>query len=145
MNQTKKIWSAGGVLLKNNKLVVCHRKNEDLYCLPKGTPEKNESIEQTAIREVSEETGLIPKIISNLGEINYEFTRLEKKNRYKKNILYKKTVYFFLMSENGGSTNDHDNEFDEILWMTLEIAKEKLNYKDEFSIVEKAFYTKNKN
>ena len=49
------------------------------------------------------------------------------------------------MSENGGSTNDHDNEFDEILWMTLEIAKEKLNYKDEFSIVEKAFYTKNKN
>ena len=145
MNQTKKIWSAGGVLLKNNKLVVCHRKNEDLYCLPKGTPEKNESIEQTAIREVSEETGLIPKIISNLGEINYEFTRLEKKNRYKKNILYKKAVYFFLMSENGGSTNDHDNEFDEILWMTLEIAKEKLNYKDEFSIVEKAFYTKNKN
>jgi len=143
MNQTKKIWSAGGVILNYDKVAVCYRKNENLYCLPKGTPEKNESIEQTAIREVSEETGLIPKIISNLGEINYEFTRLEKKNRYKKNILYKKTVYFFLMSENGGSLNDHDNEFDEILWMTLKTAEEKLSYKDEFSIVEKAFYTKN--
>ena len=145
MNQIKKIWSAGGVIIKNNKVIVCHRKNENLFCLPKGTPEKNESIEETAIREVSEETGLIPKIISNLGEINYEFTRLEKKNRYKKNILYKKTVYFFLMSEISGSTEFHDNEFDEILWMTFEKAKEKLNYKDEFAIVEKAFYAKNKN
>ncbi|MBA46746.1 MAG: hypothetical protein CL893_01530 [Dehalococcoidia bacterium] len=145
MNQIKKIWSAGGVIIKNNKVIVCHRKNENLFCLPKGTPEQNESIEETAIREVSEETGIIPKIISNLGEINYEFTRLEKKNRYKKNILYKKTVYFFLMSEIGGSIEFHDNEFDEILWMTFEIAKEKLNYKDEFAIVEKAFYAKNKN
>ena len=145
MNQIKKIWSAGGVIIKNNKVIVCHRKNENLFCLPKGTPEQNESIEETAIREVSEETGIIPKIISNLGEINYEFTRLEKKNRYKKNILYKKTVYFFLMSEIGGCIEFHDNEFDEILWMTFEIAKEKLNYKDEFAIVEKAFYAKNKN
>tara|TARA_B100001250_G_scaffold64805_3_gene51179 strand:- start:354 stop:791 length:438 start_codon:yes stop_codon:yes gene_type:complete len=145
MNQIEKIWSAGGILIKNNELLVCHRKNEKLFCLPKGTPEKNESIEQTAIREVLEETGIIPKILTDLGEINYEFTKITKQNRYKKNILYKKTVYFFLMSENGGSIDNHDKEFDEILWMSLETAKEKLTYKDELTIVEKAFYAKNKN
>ncbi len=57
MKQTEKIWSAGGVLIKDTKVLICHRKNENLFCLPKGTPEKNESIEQTATREVSEETG----------------------------------------------------------------------------------------
>ena len=59
MNQTEKIWSAGGILIKNNELLVCHRKNEKLFCLPKGTPEKNESIEQTAIREVLVRGGLV--------------------------------------------------------------------------------------
>ena len=49
------------------------------------------------------------------------------------------------MSENGGSIDNHDKEFDEILWMSLETAKEKLTYKDELTIVEKAFYAKNKN
>jgi 8-oxo-dGTP pyrophosphatase MutT (NUDIX family) len=145
MKQTEKIWSAGGVLIKDTKVLICHRKNENLFCLPKGTPEKNESIEQTAIREVSEETGIIPKLISKIGEINYEFTKLSKQNRYKENILYKKTVYFFLMSEIDGSTNNHDGEFDEVTWMSLKEAKEKITYKDEFSIVEKAFYAKTKN
>jgi len=145
MKQTKKIWSAGGVLIRNKKVLICYRKSENLFCLPKGSPEKNESIEETAIREVSEETGIVPKLISDLGTINYEFTKLSMQNRYKKNILYKKTVYFFLMSEKNGSINNHDDEFDEIIWMSKEEAKEKLTYKDEFSIVEKAFYTKNKN
>ncbi len=145
MKKTEKIWSAGGALIRENKVLICYRKSENLFCLPKGTPENNESIEQTAIREVYEETGVYPKLISNLGEINYEFTKLTKHNRYNKNILYKKTVYFFLMSEKNGSIKNHDDEFDEIIWMSLEEAKEKITYKDEFSIVEKAFYAKNKN
>ena len=49
------------------------------------------------------------------------------------------------MSEKNGSIKNHDDEFDEIIWMSLEEAKEKITYEDEFSIVEKAFYAKNKN
>ena len=49
------------------------------------------------------------------------------------------------MSKLDGSTNNHDGEFDEVTWMSLEEAKEKITYKDEFSIVEKAFYAKTKN
>ena len=56
--------------------------------------EKNESIQETAIREVSEETGIY-LIIKDLGQINYEFVGLDNQSRYLKKRVYKKTVYFF--------------------------------------------------
>ena len=140
----KVVWSAGGVIIENNKVLICYRKKENLFCLPKGSPEKNESIEETAIREVSEETGIYPKIIKDLGQINYEFVGLDNQSRYLKKTIYKKTVYFFLMTQNGGSIENHDEEFDEVVWMSIQNAKEKLTYKDEFSILEKAFHAKYK-
>ena len=48
------------------------------------------------------------------------------------------------MAQNGGSIENHDEEFDEVVWMSIQNAKEKLTYKDEFSILEKAFYAKYK-
>ena len=39
---------------------------------------------------------------------------------------------------------NHDQEFDEVVWMSIQNAKEKLTYKDEFSILEKAFHAKYK-
>ena len=54
-----------------------------------------------------------------------------------KKTIYKKTVYFF-DDPNGGSIENHDEEFDEVVWMSIQNAKEKLTYKDEFSILEKA-------
>ena len=140
----KVIWSAGGVVIENNKALICHRKKENLFCLPKGTPEKNESIRDTAVREVSEETGIYPEILKDLGQIKYDFIGPKNQSRYKKNIIYKKTVYFFLMSNIGGSIKNHDEEFDEVVWMSIQNAKEKLTYKDEFSILEKAFHAKYK-
>ena len=71
MNKVVSIWSSGGVIILEGKVAVCYRKKENLFCLPKGTPENNENIEQTAIREVAEETGIIPKIVNKIGEIQY--------------------------------------------------------------------------
>ena len=59
-------------------------------------------------------------------------------------VYFSKTVYFFLMTQNGGSIENHDEEFDEVVWMSIQNAKEKLTYKDEFSILEKAFHAKYK-
>ena len=137
------IWSSGGVILENSKILVCHRIDENLYCLPKGTPENNEGIEETAIREVSEETGINSKIISKLGEVHYKINKYLDNPRYEKNTEYNKTVHFFLMNKISGNIKDHDDEFDEILWMSLNEVKKKLTYQNEISIVEKAFYSKN--
>jgi 8-oxo-dGTP pyrophosphatase MutT (NUDIX family) len=39
-------------------VALCHRRAESLWALPKGTPEEGESKEETARREVTEESGL---------------------------------------------------------------------------------------
>ena len=48
------------------------------------------------------------------------------------------------MNKIGGNLKNHDDEFDSIYWMTLSESKEKLTYKNEIEIVEKAFSSKNK-
>jgi hypothetical protein len=47
------------------------------------------------------------------------------------------------MNKISGNIKDHDDEFDEILWMSLNEVKKKLTYQNEISIVEKAFHSKN--
>ena len=52
----------GIILNKQNKILLCHRRDYDLWNLPGGGLEKNESIQSGLIREVKEETGLAVKI-----------------------------------------------------------------------------------
>ena len=132
---------------KSNHVLMGKRLNKTgygMYAFPGGHVEFGESFIETAIREVSEETGLVPKILSKIGENNYEFYKKSTDKRYEKNIIYKKTVYFFLMAVTGGDIKNHDHEFDKVLWMSLEKSKEKLTYNNEFSIVEKAFFAQKK-
>tara|TARA_B100001029_G_scaffold33309_1_gene25146 strand:- start:3024 stop:3455 length:432 start_codon:yes stop_codon:yes gene_type:complete len=143
MNKLVSIWSSGGVIIFEEKVAICHRKKENLFCLPKGTPEDDENIEQTAIREVTEETGIIPKIINKIGEVQYTIKKETSTTKYKKDVEYNKIVYYYLMEKIGGDLEYHDHEFDSVLWMSLNEAKEKLTYQNELSIVEKAFHAKN--
>ena len=56
------------------QLVVGSRRRERdgrTWTLPKGTPKRDESTEQTALREVTEETGLDVRIIRPLESIEY--------------------------------------------------------------------------
>src|SRR5579885_1896379 len=46
---------------------------EGIWTLPKGTPAANETVAETATREVHEETGLEPRILGDLGSIDYWF------------------------------------------------------------------------
>ena len=111
-----KLWAAGGVIINKlgNEVVLCHRQKESLWTLPKGKPKKNETIEQTALREVNEETGLKVEIVSKIGKIEYAFSR--KTNSDKTN--YKKIVHWYLMHFTGGNFQFHDNEFDLVEWIS---------------------------
>lgn len=143
------IWSAGGVVLRRLEfgkweVVLCYRRAEDLWALPKGTPSKNESITETAVREVREETGLEVEIQAAVDTIRYSFVRQPTDTlRYPeirpgKPVLFDKEVHFFLMRPVGGSLSLHDSEFDEVRWVCVDAARTKLTHENELRIVEKA-------
>ena len=107
-----------------------HRRHPRLWALPKGTPDSGEIIEETALRETREETGLKVEIERPLRSIRYYFVRGSTR--------FHKTVHFFLMRPVGGALEEHDAEFDEVRWTDLEEALAILNHATERSVVEEA-------
>jgi 8-oxo-dGTP pyrophosphatase MutT (NUDIX family) len=105
---------------------------ERLWGLPKGTPLAGESLEETAIREVSEETGLEVRIERKVGEIEYWFSRVEL------GVRFHKRVHHYLMVATGGDTSNHDQEYDVVRWFTLREAERVLTYANEADILRRS-------
>ncbi len=129
--------SAGGVVFRRGdhgiEIVLCGRANEKLWALPKGTPEPGESIEETALREVREETGLGVEIVGDLGSIAYVFARLSQ------GVRFEKTVHHFLMRPDGsGSVDAHDHEYDRVEWFAVGEALRLMTHRNEATIVRRA-------
>jgi 8-oxo-dGTP pyrophosphatase MutT (NUDIX family) len=112
------------------QVLLVHRRSPRLWALPKGTPDSGETVEETALRETREETGLQVAIERRLQSIRYFFVRGSTR--------FHKTVHFFLMKPVGGRLEDHDAEFDEVAWVDLEEAMAILNHATERSVVEEA-------
>ncbi len=135
--RTSTATSAGGIVVRYESglpwfVVGSRRRERDgrTWTLPKGTPNQGETREQTALREVQEETGLIVRITGELDSIEYWFvqsgTRIHK------------TVHYFLMEPVGGELADHDHEFDEVRWITFDSAATMLTFETERALVAKA-------
>ena len=126
--------SAGGVVYRQDEgellIALCGRTNTGTWSLPKGTPDDGETVEETALREVREETGLEVEIEAPLGDIEYWFT-------VAKGRIHKR-VHFFLMGERGGSFEAHDPEFDVVEWFPAAQAVHTLRYPTEAEVVRRA-------
>jgi len=133
---TKVAISAGGVVFRKKnrevQVIIAIRAEGKVWCLPKGIVEQGESIEEAALREVKEETGLVGKIIDKIDKIEYWFYWKPDDTRYHK------FVHFFLMAFVGGDTSKHDSELDEVKWLPIDEAMGKLSYKGERHIMERA-------
>src|SRR5581483_9455556 len=57
------------------EVVLVGRSHLGTWSLPKGTPQPGETVEQVAVREVQEETGLEVRLIAYIGSISYSFVR----------------------------------------------------------------------
>lgn len=126
--------SAGGVVYRDGEngieVVICGRLGDGVWGLPKGTPDDGESLEETALREVSEETGLAVEIAEKIGVVEYWFSRT--------GVRYHKWVHHYLFEATGGDTGGHDLEYDRVEWRPIEDAMKALTFKNESDMVEKA-------
>jgi 8-oxo-dGTP pyrophosphatase MutT (NUDIX family) len=102
------------------------------WTLAKGTPDPGETLEETALREVREETGLEVELDAPLGTIEYWFAARDNQVRYHK------TVHFYLMAPVGGDTELHDLEFDVVRWFPADIALKALAYANEVQVLQRA-------
>lgn len=112
------------------EIALVGRSHPGIWTLPKGTPESGETIEQVALREVREETGLLVRLIAYVGSISYSFVRNQ--------VRYQKQVRHYLLEAIGGDTALHDHEYDLVEWFPLSEACRRLSYQNEVNILYQA-------
>ena len=106
------------------------RRGDLAWGLPKGLVEPDETREQTAVREVREETGLEADVEASLGEIRYFYVWEGARVR--------KVVHFFLMRATGGDVSQHDHEMEDVRWFPLSMALRRATYKGEREVLQRA-------
>ncbi|RAU90859.1 NUDIX hydrolase [Mycolicibacter senuensis] len=99
------------------------RRGRMLWSLPKGHIEVGETAEQTAIREVAEETGVQGDVLAALGSIDYWFVTEGRRVH--------KTVHHYLLRFSGGELCDDDVEVSEVAWVPVRELPSRLAYADE--------------
>ncbi len=126
--------SAGGIVFFKNSILMLKKFNGD-WVLPKGRVEENESLKETALREVYEETNAKVTPIKYLGKISYEFSRTS----YLDKIHIKKEVHWYLMMARNMTCRAQKNEgFLEAKFLPFEKSLTVARYDDERKIIKKA-------
>jgi 8-oxo-dGTP pyrophosphatase MutT (NUDIX family) len=132
--------SAGGVVvrqLRGGWMLAAIRpagKPPGTWALPKGTIDRGERPEATAVREVAEETGVEATLVGKLGDVRYVYTR--------RGIRVFKTVSFYLLHYRGGRLGDlpaaHAHEVADVRWLPLAEAGTLLAYPGERGMAARA-------
>ena len=123
-------FSAGGIVFKSEKdnilILVAQHSQHHGWVFPKGLigdHVKGEKKEDTAVREVREETGIEARIIKELAPVSYWYVFNKER--------IKKTVYYYIMKCMGGDTKNHDFEMEKVEWLPIKEVEKRLTYKSD--------------
>ncbi len=129
--------AAGGIVLRSSgsgewEVLLVHRPRYDDWSLPKGKADAGESDEQTALREVEEETGLRCTLGAPAGRTRYR----DSKGR-------DKVVHYWLMAPMSDEAAADgmfvaNDEVDAVHWCSIEEATERLSYAHDRKLLAKA-------
>ena len=117
--------AAGGLVVRDGKVLLVHRPKYDDWSFPKGKCDDGESDEACALREVEEETGLRCELLDAIGETGYR----DAKER-------PKVVRYWRMRAVAGEFVPHD-EVDEIRWEPPERAADLLSWSRDLPLLER--------
>lgn len=130
----KREYSAGGVVFKKENdqtlWLLIKPKDTDRWQLPKGLIDKKEKGEETAKREVEEETGIKAEIAGKAETIQYFYHFQGQK--------IQKTVQYYLMACKGGKIVCQEQEIDEARFFPYKEAYQNLTFENEKRALEKA-------
>ncbi len=124
------IRAAGAVVLRGQgprrAVALVHRPLYNDWSLPKGKCEKKEPSYVTAVREVDEETGVKIRLGARLDDIRYRIPKGPK------------VVQFWVGHALSMTHRRPDHEVDEVEWVPLLQARDRLTYADERAVLEEA-------
>ena len=127
--------SCGGVVIFRGKILLLYKNYKNRYegwVLPKGTVESGEEYEQTALREVREETGVEATIIKYIGKSEYSFHIPQD--------MVEKEVHWYLMTANSYYSKPQREEvFVDSGYYKYHEAYHLLKFANERQILEKAY------
>jgi 8-oxo-dGTP pyrophosphatase MutT (NUDIX family) len=136
---TKRAVSSGGLVFEDRPdgrwVVLISRRSAAghlQWTLPKGGLEEGEELVDAAVREVEEETGLRAEIVSELGVVDYWFVWKPDQVRYHK------FVHYYLMRHLGTAPLPRDDEAEDVVWLPIEQALERLTHPNERRLVRTA-------
>ena len=118
---------------KSIEILVAQHSQHHGWIFPKGLigdKKKGEKKEETAVREVEEETGVIAKIKTGFEPVVYWYVFEGEK--------IKKTVYYFLMEYVSGDTKNHDHEMENVEWLPADKVLERLSYPSDKKVWQQA-------
>ena len=123
------ILAAGGIVIDKEtgtpRILLVHRPSYDDWSFPKGKLEPGETLEEAALREVREETGLDCRITRKLATLRYRY-RTRNESRFRK-----KTVHYFLMERIRGDLQVPGKEVDRAEWVDFDQAAGRLSYEQD--------------
>lgn len=131
----KNILSCGGVVIHKGKVLLLYKNYSDRYTgwvLPKGSREDGETYEETALREVKEETGVDAEIVKYIDETQFEFNTSEGR-------ILKHVKWFLMKSFNYHSKPQKSEFFEDSGYYKYHEAYHLLYFDNERQILEKAY------
>lgn len=127
--------SCGGVVICRGKILVLYKKYKNKYegwVLPKGTVENNEAHEDTAIREVREESGANAVIKKYIGTTEYMFNTA-------KETVHKEVHWYLMMADSYYTKPQQEEFFEDSGYYKYHEAYHLLRFPNERQIVEQAY------
>jgi 8-oxo-dGTP pyrophosphatase MutT (NUDIX family) len=137
LHRIEGVWHIAAIEPQRDPDEMAERRGKIVWALPKGLVDEGEKPQQTAVREIREETGLEAELLTKLTDIKYVYVRT-----WGDHARVFKIVSFYLFRYTGGTLGnippDMRKEVRNVEWVPLETAPRRLSYSGEKKVAKMA-------